>query len=52
MTVRYQIKDRKIAIFVLGLAAPAVLAIVAFGILPVILLGLGIRYLQPGHPEG
>jgi len=52
MTVRYQINVRKFAIFVFELAAPAVLAIVAFGILPLILLSMGIRHLQPGDPEG
>ena len=36
----------------IGEAAPAALAIVAFGILPVILLSIAIRRSRPGHPEG
>lgn len=36
----------------IGEAAPAALAIVALGILPVILLSIAIRRSRPGHPEG
>jgi iron(III) transport system permease protein len=36
----------------IGEAAPAALAIVAFGILPVILLSMAIRRSRPGHSQG